>query len=250
MITENKIKLLIVEDDLLIAHNLKTILEDLGFDVAEPCCEFEEAINIMENEHFDIALLDIDLNGKDDGIRLGKIINSKYYFPFIFLTAFSDKQTIAMAAEAKSSGYLVKPTSSATLFASIQTAIYNFQNNTTAKDTDSNLTDSFFVKTGNKLSRIQWNEVVSISAGKNYVTIQINKINTPEFPIRSTLQQAINNLIPTNIKDQFIQISRTHCINLSFVQQIQNDNIITAFGIFEIGDKYKKDLKNRLNIVQ
>ena len=87
MTSENKIKLLIVEDDLLIADNLKTILEDMGFDVAEPCCEYEEAIAILEQKAFDIALLDIDLNGKDDGIKLGKIINTKYHFPFIFLTA-------------------------------------------------------------------------------------------------------------------------------------------------------------------
>ena len=71
MTTEDKIKLLIVEDDLLIADNLKCTLEDLGFDVAEPCSEYQDAIEKLETNKFDIALMDIDLNGKDDGILLG-----------------------------------------------------------------------------------------------------------------------------------------------------------------------------------
>ncbi len=248
MMNDDKIKLLIVEDDLLIADNLKSILEDLGFDVAEPCSDYQEAIEKLEKYKFDIALMDIDLNGKDDGILLGKMINIKYKFPFIFLTAFSDKKTIAQASEARPSGYLVKPTSSATLFATIQTAIYNFQNNNIASENTQHKNDSFFVKIGNKMTRIYWNEVVSITATKNYVSIKITQEGSSEFPIRSTLQQAMNNLIPNEIKDKFIQISRIQCINISFIKHIQQDLVITPFGQFELGEKYKKQLLNILKV--
>lgn len=247
---DNNIKILIVEDDLLIAENLKAVLEDLGYDVYEPCATAAEAIRTLEQQAFDLALLDINLNGKDDGIEVGKLINGKYRFPFIFLTAFSDKETIKTATAAYPSAYLIKPTNAATLFATIQTAINNFQKNSVPDNiTETQTDDSFFVKIGNNLSKVYWQDVVCISSGKNYISILQNKANATPIPIRSTLQYAINHLLPFSLKQHFIQISRTHCINLLFIKEVKSDSAITPFGNFEIGDKFKKSLMEKLDII-
>lgn len=244
----DNIKILIVEDDLLIADNLKNVLEDLGYDVYEPCATAAEAIKILEHHTFDLALLDINLDGKDDGIEIGRLINSKYNFPFIFLTAFSDKETVKAATVTYPSAYLIKPTNAATLFATIQTAINNFQKSKNANTVDELNDTSFFVKTGATLSKVYWQNVVHISSGKNYISVQLNKPNTTPIAIRSTLQYAMANLIPNAYKQNFIQISRTHCVNILFIEEVKNETAITAFGKLEIGDKYKKTLLQKLDI--
>lgn len=246
----DNIKILIVEDDLLIAENLKAVLEDLGYSVYDPCATAAEAEKILSLQSFDLALLDINLNGKDDGIAIGKLIASKYHFPFIFLTAFSDKETVKAATAAYPSAYLIKPTNAATLFATIQTAINNFQKNKVANNAVEEINDaSFFVKVGNNLSKVYWQDVISIGSGKNYISIYLNKNNTPPIPIRSTLQYAMSHLIPMALKQDFIQISRTHCVNIAAIKEIKNDHAVTPFGSFEIGDKFKKILMDKLNIV-
>lgn len=246
----NDIKILIVEDDLLIAENLKATLEDLGYDVYEPCATAAEAIKTLEHQTFDLAMLDINLNGKDEGIEIGRLINTKYKFPFIFLTAFSDKETVQAATTAYPSAYLIKPTNAATLFATIQTAINNFQKSKIPNDaTDELNDDSFFVKVGTSISKFYWQDVVYIASGKNYISIQLNKPNTAPVAIRSTLQYAMSNLIPGAFKQSFLQISRTHCINITTIKEVKNDFAITAFGSFEVGEKYKKNLMEKLNIL-
>lgn len=243
------IKILIVEDDLLIAENLKATLEDLGYDAYEPCATAAEAIKTLAHQSFDLALLDINLDGKDEGIEIGKLINDTYHFPFIFLTAFSDKQTVQAATATYPSAYLIKPTNAATLFATIQTAINNFQKSKTANDATEDTNDgSFFVKIGYSLAKFFWQDVVSIAAGKNYISLQLNKPNTAPIAIRSTLHYAMANLIPAAYKQQFMQISRTHCINLSAIKEVKNDIAITAYGSYEIGDKFKKALLDKMNI--
>ena len=247
-----KIKILIVEDDLIIAENIKYELTDMDFDVPTPCNSLDKAIEKLESENFDLALLDINLNGKEEGIELGSIITSKYKIPVIFLTAYSDKATIEAASKCRPGAYLVKPVSAVMLFAAIQTAIYNFQNNKTAVQPEveeQTQQDVFFVKVGKKLSRISWNEVVSLSSGRNYISAQINKKGIPEIPIRCTLNHALNSLMPAKTKNKFVQISRFHCINVDYIIHIKENNIITDFGDFEISAKYKPDLLNKLNII-
>ena len=246
----DKINILIVEDDLIIAENLKEVLQDLGYAVAEPCTCMDEALTSMKIENFDLAILDINLKGKDEGITIGEKIRSEYKIPFIFLTAFADPKTIAAAAETKPSAYLVKPVSSLNLFASIQIALQNFRNNQEATPQTKNEREKdFFIKVGNKISKINWEEVICINAGKNYVTLQIGKEHIPDYPIRSSLLNVITDLIPLELKECFIQINRSQYFNIKFVNEIIKESIISSFGNFEIGEKYKKDLMVKLNII-
>jgi DNA-binding LytR/AlgR family response regulator len=250
MTDENKIKLLILEDDMLIAESLRASLEDLGYDVYEPCNTAETAINALNSQSFDVALLDMDIKGKDIGIQVGKLISTRYHFPFIYLTAFGDNATIAAAAQAHPSGYLIKPASPSTLFAAIQNAIYNFENHETPGTMEAVMSQGvFFVKIGNKLNKINWSDVVCISSGKNYISIQINKSGFPEFPIRSSIEQAINHLVPPELRDNFVRISKSHCINISHVLQLQDNTITTQMGNFELTDRYKKIFMEKIKII-
>ena len=75
----NKVKIVVVEDEIIIADNICEALTDLGYDVAEPAITYSEALETIEEFKPDLAMLDIQLSGKKDGIDLAEIINEKLH---------------------------------------------------------------------------------------------------------------------------------------------------------------------------
>lgn len=103
------IKILIVEDELIIAQDMIDILEKMGYEVMENAMDAEETFEILSKDTPDLILLDINLSGGRDGIDIAKEINEKYKIPFIFTTSYTDGLTIERAKEVKPLNYLVKP---------------------------------------------------------------------------------------------------------------------------------------------
>ncbi|MGB0806868.1 MAG: response regulator, partial [Salibacteraceae bacterium] len=92
-----KMKILVVEDEMVIAMNLTLILENLGYEVVGPASNFEEAIEELEVEVPDLAILDVNLEGVKSGIDVANHINDHYSIPFIYLTSNSDSVTVNSA---------------------------------------------------------------------------------------------------------------------------------------------------------
>lgn len=249
MVTENeKIKILIAEDDVFIAESLMLTLQGLGYDVGEPCATPGEALQLLSSQSFDLAILDIQFYGKDEGISLGKIISSQYKIPFIFLTAFSDVNTISNATESGPSAYLIKPASPELLFATIQTALYNFNSHIIATQIDIPEQQlSFFIKLNNTLFRVSWNEVVSIEATKNYALLHLCDSKVPPLPLRGTLQYALK-LVPSAVTNSFVQINRGCYLNINFINLLNKDTVTTPVGNYKLGESYKKQLLGKLKI--
>ena len=92
-----KVRVLIVEDEPLIAENLAMYLNNNDYEVAGIAYDFEEGMHHLKEGKPDIVLLDINLEGKQDGIDLGKYIHEKLGIPFVFLSSYSDKNTLDRA---------------------------------------------------------------------------------------------------------------------------------------------------------
>ena len=122
-----KIKALIVEDNMLTAKDISGCLEMEGCHIVAMADTGEDAIKLACEHKPDIAILDIGLGeGKMDGIEVAKRIHNCVKLPVIFLTAYADKETIKRASEAFPASYLVKPVNDAQLLASVQIAMQNF----------------------------------------------------------------------------------------------------------------------------
>lgn len=102
-------KVLIVEDAVIIAEDLAASVEELGYEVVGIADNAPEAFALIEAKQPHIALLDINLGTEVDGLDIAKVLNEKYQLPFIFITAFSSKQTQEKIALLNPKGYLVKP---------------------------------------------------------------------------------------------------------------------------------------------
>jgi len=113
----NEIRILIVEDEPVIATNLSMYLNNNDFSVSGVAYDFEEAVTQLQQNTPDAAILDIGMENNDDGINLAEIINSKYRIPFIFVTSYADKETLQKAKRVEPSGYIVKPFNEKTLLA-------------------------------------------------------------------------------------------------------------------------------------
>jgi AmiR/NasT family two-component response regulator len=102
-------KILVVEDDLIIALDLKGILLDLGYDPIINIVTVKQAIACVEEHKPILVLIDMKLQDSDEGTTLGQYLLEKDTIPFIYVTSFSDKITLDKANETKPHGYIVKP---------------------------------------------------------------------------------------------------------------------------------------------
>jgi PAS domain S-box-containing protein len=122
--------ILIVEDQNIIAFEIKNSLIDAGYSVLGVANSGEDAIIKSENILPDLVLMDIRLEGEIDGIQAAKIIYERFNIPVIYLSAYADDRTIEKAINSKPYGFLCKPFIDNELHATIQTVLYrhNFEN--------------------------------------------------------------------------------------------------------------------------
>ena len=117
-------KILIVEDEAIIAEEIKTGLEDMGYSVTSIVKTGEAAIEKAQQDRPDLILMDIRLEGKIDGIEAAERIRSRFGVPVIFLTAHVDEEKLDRAKLALPFGYLLKPIQDRDLKVTIEMALY------------------------------------------------------------------------------------------------------------------------------
>ena len=116
-------KILIVEDEPAIAHDIAAILTGNGYQVCGIAHSSTKAMDYLVTKSPDIALLDISIKGDKDGVDIAHIIKKKHNIPFVFLTSFADKDTIERVKETAPYGYIVKPFKERDLAPAIEVAL-------------------------------------------------------------------------------------------------------------------------------
>lgn len=122
-----KKRILIVEDDLLIAESMRDAIYECGYDVANIVTNGLDAINEVVEDCPDLVLMDIRIQGTMDGIETAKEIYSKFEIPIVYLTANADSDTLNRAKHSIFYGYLVKPISEVNLNATLQLAFHKYE---------------------------------------------------------------------------------------------------------------------------
>lgn len=117
-------KILIVEDEAIVAMDISYQLTEMGYQVCAIADNGATAIGLVEQHRPDIVLMDIVLKGSMDGVETAKHVSHRFQTPVIFLTAYSDSHTIMRAAQTAPYGYLTKPFQANELRAVIEVALY------------------------------------------------------------------------------------------------------------------------------
>jgi DNA-binding NarL/FixJ family response regulator len=121
----DEIKILIVEDEPVIAKNISMYLNNGDFIVSGIAYDEDEAISQLQQNTPDAVILDISLDSSTDGIDIARYINKHNKIPFIFLTSYADKETLEKAKQVEPGGYIVKPFNEKTLLATLEIAVSN-----------------------------------------------------------------------------------------------------------------------------
>ncbi|MFM2136769.1 MAG: hypothetical protein RL021_2169, partial [Bacteroidota bacterium] len=121
------LKIMIVEDEIIVAKDIQRILKKLGYEAFDPYANGKKALDAIEKLQPDLILLDINLKSSDiDGVQVGEQIHQHYHVPFIYLTAFSDKNTLERAKLTEPYGYILKPFDEDDIRTAIEIAYYKY----------------------------------------------------------------------------------------------------------------------------
>jgi two-component system response regulator LytT len=243
----NALKILIVEDEFIIATNLKMMLEDLGYEPLSPTGNEKEAIEILQTQEVDMAILDINLNGKHEGITVGKYIYEHLSIPFLYLTSNSDKGTIQEAKLTHPNSYLIKPFTSEDIYSAIEMAIagsptkaIRSEPNKEAEEQVNILANCIFVKLGNKYCKVEIADITYFEADGKLMNIYT--IQNQRFSIRQSLEGLFTQLKPFN----FIRVHRSFCINSKHLSAINNEYVIVNNQQIPLGRNFREELLGRI----
>ncbi len=120
-------KIVVVEDESLIALDIKNILEKVGYEVITNIKTVETAIVAIAEHNPILVLIDINLNQLTDGIDLGNYLLKYDTIPYIYITSYSNKMTLDRAQETRPHGYIVKPFRPESIIATVSVVLNNYK---------------------------------------------------------------------------------------------------------------------------
>ena len=122
----SKTRILVVEDESIVAKDIQRTLEKLGYEVPATASSAASAFEKLEEIEPDLVFLDVKLKGEQDGVHIAEHIKDRYDIPVIFLTSFVDQETIDRAKVTEPYGYLVKPFNEGDLKTTVEMALFKF----------------------------------------------------------------------------------------------------------------------------
>jgi len=211
-------KVLILEDRAMEASYLRDALVELGYQVPAIAPSLSKGLEYFSLYQPDISLVDIYLDGKPDGIAFGMEMNGKQNTkkPFVFLTGATETSTFKLAKAAKPYHYLVKPFNKPELQYAIELALERFETETPLPVNSNKAcfsTDSVFVKRGNSLINVQYDDINYIEVEGKYSKIVCNNQ-------KFVVQQSLGDLYISLPATQFFRVHRSYVINIKEVTRI------------------------------
>lgn len=234
-----QIKVLIVEDEVLVAEDLADFMVESGFIVCGIAINSAECFAAINTEKPDIVIMDICLQGKLDGIEIAEILNQTKKIPFIFLTASSDPATIARAVPLKPCAFISKPFHKNDVKIAVELACEKHNDGIirSASGSREAMDCSIFVKDGTHYRRIEIESVLYIEAKGSYSEIVTT---TKSYTLSYNLSH-----FTENVKNPvFKKIHRSFVVNVNKIEAFDNSSVVINKFIIPISRQYHKEVMN------
>jgi len=227
-----KIKILVVEDEIMIAEDITSRLTDMGYQVAATFDNVDDAVTFLTQNPIDILLLDISLKGNKTGLDLAGMVNEQFHIPFIFLTSLANAQVVEQAKQVNPAAYLLKPFNDRQISIAIEMALFNFYGNpqlSTSAKTDqasSNQrqaanSDCLFFKKGTHYQKVALQNILWLQAESNYTTI----FTETEKYTYSCVLKHFEDKLPA---DQFVRVHRSYIVNICNVSGLEGNSLLVG----------------------
>ncbi len=241
------IKILVVEDEMIIAAKISMQLTNLGYEVTGILPRGEEAILHVEENKPDIVLLDINLKGNIDGIETARQMQLMKDIPIIYLTANADEATFNRAKTTRPAAFISKPFKQLDLQRAIELTISRMAEIETGLQIENNvnnehpfiLSDRIFVRHKEKMIKIMVADILYMEADRNYSRIFTNN---KEYLLAITLK-SIEEKLPL---DLFVRIHRSYIINLAHIDEVADGHVVIAQKAIPLSAGLKEQLLQRI----
>ncbi len=244
------IKILIVEDEMIIGANISLQLSTLGYEVSGIVPRGEEALLHIKQNPPDLVLLDIQLKGKLDGIETAEEMQKDFDIPIIYLTANADDNHFERAKSTKPFAFISKPFKKLDLQRAIELTIGKIMEQKTDKSDSLKpldtspflLNDCIFVRHLDKMVKVSIKDILYIEAERNYCRIYAKG---KEYLLVTTLKE-MDEKLPGQ---HFLRVHRSFIVNISQIDELATSHIVIGRKAIPVSKTLKEELMNRLQTI-
>ncbi|WP_118974394.1 LytR/AlgR family response regulator transcription factor [Taibaiella koreensis] len=230
-------RILILEDEAIIAESLYQLLNLLEYSPYEPVDNPDDAIAMIRSFLPDLVLLDLNLRNGRSGLEVAAYLHEqKLNIPFIVLTAHGDAHTIATVKKYHPAAFLVKPFMRESLFAAIELATPDMEEEA-AEDMDQDC--ELFLKTGTRYEKLDLRELAYVKANGKYTELHFT------FGKR-LIRMPLSTFIQENNNVQFLRVHKTYAVNPDFITSFTADELLLTNSRIPIGRFFMPGVNNYL----
>lgn len=222
------LKILIIEDEVLIAEDLKDLLLTFEIPKVEMAHSLSSGLDKLISFKPDIALLDVRMEGELDGLKIAEYINSDVKIPFIFITSHSDLETIKKIIELKPSGYITKPFKRSDIFACLN-LVAGFLTKR----------NKVLIKDGHKTIIFDWDEI-------NYIEGEGNYINVFAGSRKVVARQSMDSIIEQLDREIYFKIHRSYIVNLNKILKFNRKEVSIGNVTIPVSRNVQEELEQKL----
>lgn len=230
----NDFKILIIEDEVLIAEDMSDLLRSFDIQEIDMAHDKNSAIQKIEEFNPDLILLDVRMERELTGIEIAGIINEKYKIPFIFITAHSDVEMMKNILKTVPVGYITKPVKKADLFANVVLVSERLKNKRAKQ---------IMLKDGIKNVFLDLDDILYIESAGNY--IEIHAINK-KYALRQNMESIMSQLDD----NQFFRVHRSYIVNLKKIKSYTRKDLTVADVVLPISknviESFEKVIGNQI----
>ena len=255
----DKIHIMIVEDESIVAMDLATGLEQDGYIVTGIADNYTDAVSLFSAGQVDILLMDIHIQGDKDGVDTAEALMKINLVPLIYLTAFTDPVTIERVKHTNPAAFLTKPYTLQNVRIAIDLALHNFaetkthigkarvlpMHSTTGKRNEKELflqlREYIFIKQNYRFVKFRLSEILFAEADNNYVNIHTQG---QKYALRLSLSDLLERLQFSRL----IRIHRSYAVNLDAINSFDDQLIKIGNQEIPIGRNYRQEFMDHFDL--
>ncbi len=242
------VKILIVEDEMIIGANISLQLTSLGYEVSGIVPRGEEALVHIRQNKPDMILLDIQLKGNLDGVETAQLMQKEYDIPIIYLTANGDDFNFNRAKATNPHAFISKPFKKLDLKHAIELVINRIdpfiveEQEVPLDDSPFVLDDCIFVRHQEKMMKVSIEDILFIEAERNYCRIFAKE---KEYLLVMTLKEMVEKL-PSQ---HFLRVHRSFIVNVAQIEEIAATHLVIGKKAIPVSAELRKQLLQRIRKV-
>ncbi len=242
---EAKTRVLIVEDDMIIAANMSLQLSKLGYEISGIESRGEEALIHVKLNTPDVVLMDINLKGSISGIETAHAMQITTDIPHVYITANNDEATFEKAKKTHPFAFIAKPINLQELHRTLSLVAEQQNRKNTANEKEELievLNDRIFIRHHGQMEKLLLEEILFVEADRNYC-----KIATPKKPyILTATLKVMEDKLPGSL---FVRVHRSYIVNIKRLDVVAEGHVEINRKVIPLSKSYKETLLRHLQTI-